>query len=604
MIQLTHVSTRYTSKKVKKQSLWIPEHHLTFIQGLSGSGKSTLLYKLGLISRDQKYHYKYQNQDIMTLSSRQQAKLRRYTIGYVFQDYGLLENMSVAECLKYYCYLSGKSFDEDAMKVLLDKVHLDCHFNQKVKTLSGGEKQRLAIACALLKEPEILILDEPTSALDEINERDIFQLLKDLLKTENCTIIVASHSYLVEEYADCIYEMNEQGIVLKKECEDQPMSHVQKIMQARIKFFLYYLKQSFHNERLMNILMVIVLALGSLGTLIIQKSIDQALMDVDDKMRRISDFQMMIESQDVSQKLGVYRDASPLPQELIENIQEFSGVKKVYPYFDLSVQVGEQTVPVYPLYPENHLEGKLFQTIQDNRHLYPSYHSLYQFINDNNEYHFSHFIFDSEVTVNQEVPVSGIMAIGMNVAYESSLDYMLMDYSDMQAMALRAGVEPVKSAYVIFCDNIDALYELEDYIVKKYENININDQFQDNILLINTKTETIRMYTMEKYITMILFALIFVYMCYWSLKRREKELTILKANGVMFDEFIFILNMDQVLKMFLSFICVLILSWIIQIQSLEMIAILCFIYGLSLLCSILLSCVMVKNLNPEKIFRN
>ena len=103
---------------------------------------------------------------------------------------------------------------------------------------------------------------------------------------------------------------------------------------------------------------------------------------------------------------------------------------------------------------------------------------------------------------------------------------------------------------------------------------------------------------------MILFALIFVYMCYWSLKRREKELTILKANGVMFDEFIFILNMDQVLKMFLSFICVLILSWIIQIQSLEMIAILCFIYGLSLLCSILLSCVMVKNLSPEKIFRN
>ena len=196
------------------------------------------------------------------------------------------------------------------------------------------------------------------------------------------------------------------------------------------------------------------------------------------------------------------------------------------------------------------------------------------------------------------------MAIGMNVAYESSLDYMLMDYSDMQAMALRAGVEPVKSAYVIFCDNIDALNELEDYIVKKYENININDQFQDNILLINTKNETIRMYTMEKYITMILFALIFVYMCYWSLKRREKELTILKANGVMFDEFIFILNMDQVLKMFLSFICVLILSWIIQIQSLEMIAILCFIYGLSLLCSILLSCVMVKNLNPEKIFRN
>lgn len=354
----------------------------------------------------------------------------------------------------------------------------------------------------------------------------------------------------------------------------------------------------------MNILMIVALTLGSLGTLVIQKSIDQAQAGIDYQMSRLSDFQMMIESRDISQKLGAYNEASPLSQDLIKSIKENSGVKIVYPFYDLSVQVDNHQIPVYPLYPENQLNGKLFQKIQEERHLYPSYHSIYQLLNDKNDYHLSEFIFNNETEVTQDILVSGIMAIGMNVAYESSLDYMLMDYSDMQAMALRAGVEPVKSAYVIFCDNIDALNELEDYIVKKYENIYINDQFQDNILLINTKNETIRMYTMEKYITMILFALIFVYMCYWSLKRREKELTILKANGVMFDEFIFILNMDQVLKMFLSFICVLILSWIIQIQSLEMIAILSFIYGLSLLCSILLSCVMVKNLNPEKIFRN
>ncbi|MEE0778080.1 MAG: hypothetical protein UJ210_03565, partial [Massilimicrobiota sp.] len=199
----------------------------------------------------------------------------------------------------------------------------------------------------------------------------------------------------------------------------------------------------------MNILMIVVLTLGSLGTLVIQKSIDQAQAGIDYQMSRLSDFQMMIESRDISQKLGAYNEASPLSQDLIKSIKENSGVKIVYPFYDLSVQVDNHQIPVYPLYPENHLEGKLFQTIQDNRHLYPSYHSLYQFINDNNEYHFSHFIFDSEVTVNQEVPVSGIMAIGMNVAYERSLDYMLMDYSDMQAMALRAGVEPVKSAYVI-----------------------------------------------------------------------------------------------------------------------------------------------------------
>lgn len=604
MIELTHVSTRYTSKKMKKQSLFIPEHHLTFIQGLSGSGKTTLLYKLGLISHEQNYHYMYQKQDLMTLNSHQQAKLRRYSIGYVFQDYGLLENMSVRECFKYYSYLSSKAFDENKMKELLNKVHLHCHFNQKVLTLSGGEKQRLAIACALLKEPEILILDEPTSALDEINEREIFQLLKNLLLTENCTIIVASHSYIAEEYADCIYEMNEQGIILKKECQDEPIKSTQKPKYQRVHFLLYYLKHCFQNERFMNILMIVVLTLGSLGTLVIQKSIDQAQAGIDYQMSRLSDFQMMIESNDVSQKLGAYNEASPLSQDLIKSIQKHSGVKIIYPFYDLSVQVDNHQIPVYPLYPENQLNGKLFQKIQEERHLYPSYHSIYQLLNDKNDYHLSEFIFNNETEVTQEIPVSGIMSIGMNVAYDSSLDYMLMDYEDMRSLALQAGVQPVKSAYIIFCENIDSLHQVEEYIANESDGININDQFQDVNLLMNTKSDTIRMYTMEKYITVILFALIFVYMCYWSLKRREKELTILKANGVMFNEFIYILNIDQLLKMVLSLILVLLLSWILNIQSLEMIRILCFIYGLSLLSSCLLSCVIVKNLNPEKIFRN
>lgn len=592
MIELTHISTRYGSRKVRKQKISIPEHHLTLIQGLSGSGKSTLLYKLGLISQEKTYHYYYQNQDLLSLSSKQQAKLRRYTIGYVFQDFCLLEDMNVEECLKYYCSLSSQSFDISMIETILHQVHLEHHLYQPIQTLSGGEKQRLAIACALVKKPEILILDEPTSALDETNEREVFQLLKDLLKTMNCTIIVASHSYIGKEYADCLYELNEQGICLKRECEDCPLPISQKKYHKGLKFLTHYLKHSLRNNKLINIFIIMILTLGSLGTLSIQKAIDQALLEVDKKISRFADFQIMIESQD------------NISQSTIHDLEQFKGVKKIYPYYDLSVVMNNHQIPVYPLYPENKLNGKLFQSFKKDRHLYPSYLSIYQMLNDNNEYHFNQFIFNDNIQITHEIPVSGITAIGQTVAYDKFLDYMLMDIHDIEILAKSANVKPSYKIYNIFCENIDTLNQLTTYIAQHYPDIQMNTNFQDIELLLNTKYETISMYTMEKYITVLLIALVYIYMSYWTIKRREKELTILKANGVLFHELIFIFNIEQFIKLLVAFLISYLFIWLINLYSLEMIKILVFIYGLSLLSSIILSCIIVKSVNVEKFFRN
>lgn len=592
MIELTHISTRYGSRKIKKQKITIPEHRLTLIQGLSGSGKSTLLYKLGLIAQEKKYHYYYHNQDLLSLSSKQQAQLRRYTIGYVFQDFCLLEDMNVEECLQYYCSLSSQSYDLKNINRLLEKVHLHHQLHQKIQTLSGGEKQRLAIACVLVKKPEIFILDEPTSALDEINEREIFQLLKDLLKTENCTIIVASHSYIGEEYADCLYELNEQGIILKKDCEDDALSPTSKPHHQGIKFLCHYLKHSLKSHKFINIFIVMILILGSLGTLSIQKAIDQALLNVDKKISRFADFQIMIENENGFSK------------KTMQTLQQYSGVKKIYPYYNLSVVVNNQTIPVFPLYPENKLNGKLFQTFQEERHLYPSYHCIYQSLNDRNEYHFNQFIFNDDIHVNQEVSVSGIMAIGQTVAYNKRLDYMLMNIEDIKKLAQSVDVEPNSHAYNIFCENIETIDSLSTYILKYIPHTQINADFQDYILLVNTKSETISMYTMEKYITIVLITLIYVYISYWSLKKQEKELTILKANGVMFHELIIILNTEQFIKMFVAYCLSLLFIWTMNLQTTEIFQIMNIIFGLPIISFLFLSFFIIYFLNPEKTFRN
>ena len=104
----------------------------------------------------------------------------------------------------------------EVLKIVQIEDFLDC----KTKNLSNGEKQRLAIACAIVKDPEVIILDEPTSALDEINEREIFELLQEILK-QQCTIILASHSYIANEYADTIYELSGEGICVVKQAKDE-----------------------------------------------------------------------------------------------------------------------------------------------------------------------------------------------------------------------------------------------------------------------------------------------------------------------------------------------------------------------------------------------
>ena len=215
MISLENISIRYNKVLIKKSSMIIHDNSVTLIKGLSGSGKTTLLYRIGLISKEKKLRYVWDDINIHSLPPSKINELRRYKVGYVFQDFCLFEEMSVYENIEYYCGAAHQPIDLQKAIEVLKIVQIEDFLDCKTKNLSNGEKQRLAIACAIVKDPEVIILDEPTSALDEDNEKIVFSILQRLAHEKGKMVVIASHSYICDDYADYIYTIKNQDYFLK-----------------------------------------------------------------------------------------------------------------------------------------------------------------------------------------------------------------------------------------------------------------------------------------------------------------------------------------------------------------------------------------------------
>lgn len=185
------------------------------IRGHSGSGKSTLINILGLLENPTSGTYKLDSRDVSKLSSSELGNLRLKTIGFVFQDYFLDENMTALESVMLPLLINKSlNFKEkcEKAKKLLKEVGLENRINHFPKELSGGECQRVAIARALANEPKIILADEPTGNLDEENEKIIFEQLKKLSKDGKCVIVV-SHSDEIHKYADEILKISKGKLV-------------------------------------------------------------------------------------------------------------------------------------------------------------------------------------------------------------------------------------------------------------------------------------------------------------------------------------------------------------------------------------------------------
>ena len=211
LLEAKAVSKKFQGRAVLNDvNLTADKGHFIAILGHSGSGKSTLLNVLSSILTPASGKVFYDGEDISSLSKKKIAELRRDKIGFVFQHYMLLPNLTVKENI-----MLGAKEDtsEDELKELCALLGIEKYLEKYPYMLSGGEQQRVCIARAVIKKPEILFCDEATGALDKDNSINIVKLLHEVKKRFNTTVFFTTHNREIAKTADRVLVLEDGHIV-------------------------------------------------------------------------------------------------------------------------------------------------------------------------------------------------------------------------------------------------------------------------------------------------------------------------------------------------------------------------------------------------------
>jgi ABC-type lipoprotein export system ATPase subunit len=172
-----------------------------FLCGPSGAGKTTLLYTLAGLERPEKGAVRVHGKDIYAMGRKEQARFRNQEIGYVFQNFHLLPELTALENVAVPGAIAGKDTSDLAMKAL-ERVGLADRAEHLPAELSGGEQQRVAIARAIVNEPKVLFADEPTGNLDSRNSAEIMEILMSLATEHQVTLVVVTHDQALAKHGD------------------------------------------------------------------------------------------------------------------------------------------------------------------------------------------------------------------------------------------------------------------------------------------------------------------------------------------------------------------------------------------------------------------
>ncbi len=200
MIEIKNISKIFQTEEIETKalnevSITINQGDFVTIMGASGSGKSTLLNIVGLLDNASSGSYQLFNQEMMGIKEQEKAKVRKQNIGFVFQNFNLIDELSVYDNIELPLIYNNVSSSERKQKVneIAERLGISHRLKHFPQQLSGGQQQRVAVARALINNPKIILADEPTGNLDSKNGNEVMELLTDL-HAQGATILMVTHS--------------------------------------------------------------------------------------------------------------------------------------------------------------------------------------------------------------------------------------------------------------------------------------------------------------------------------------------------------------------------------------------------------------------------
>jgi putative ABC transport system ATP-binding protein len=210
----TFGSGRTATHALRGVSFAVEAGRLVALRGRSGSGKTTLLNIVGGLDLPDSGSVRVADHEVTAMSEHERLRLRRTSVSFIFQSFGLIPILSAAENVGVPLRIAGTPprEREDRVRLMLDIVGLGEHARQRPAELSGGQQQRVAIARALAGSPQVLLADEPTGQLDSETAKQIMRLLRAVVQSEGVTALVATHDPNLIEIADSVLELEDGKI--------------------------------------------------------------------------------------------------------------------------------------------------------------------------------------------------------------------------------------------------------------------------------------------------------------------------------------------------------------------------------------------------------
>ena len=225
LLEVSNVSKTYGSgeaavKALKKVSFSVPKGEYVAIVGESGSGKSTLLNMIGALDTPTSGKVVISGKEILSMNDRKLTIFRRRNIGFIFQAFNLIPELTVEQNIVFPMLLDYQKPDRKYLEELLSVLNLKERRNHLPSQLSGGQQQRVAIGRALFTRPALILADEPTGNLDSQNTSEVIALLKEASKKYEQTIIMITHSRSIAQTADRILQVSDGELTDLGRCRE------------------------------------------------------------------------------------------------------------------------------------------------------------------------------------------------------------------------------------------------------------------------------------------------------------------------------------------------------------------------------------------------